>query len=253
MVVGGSQQKTLDPGFVLLGTSRQDVPVILGEMVLPDGFDFVSPSLTVKDWKLIRSLPQKAVADGIRSTVVDYNLKTPPRMRKISVSDSLILPKNIGIIYKSKLSNIFPEIYNKMNGNRNNSRHLKTYKVQHLRTFEVTPKNVLPNTQTAVELLMQGCYTYVRSFNMSIDDNNGEPYLILSDPRNGNAEVERFRIGRILYPRYRITPPDVCPVNNLLTFTIKAGSMDDGRPRRNEIHLFQVTQQIMSLFRCLKI
>ncbi|CAH8489856.1 unnamed protein product [Schistosoma rodhaini] len=127
-----------------------------------------------------------------------------------------------------------------MNGNRNNSRHLKTYKVQHLRTFEVTPTNVLPNTQTAVDLLLEGCYTYVRSFNMSIDDNDGEPYLILSDPRNGDAEVERFRIGRILYPRYRITPPDVCPVNNLLTFTIKAGSMDNGRPGRNEIHLFQV-------------
>lgn len=97
--------------------------------------------------------------------------------------------KNIEIIYKSKLSNIFPEIHNKMNGNRNNSRHVKTYKVQHLRTFEVTPKNVLPNTQTAVELLMQGCYTYVRSFNMSIDDNNDEPYLILSDPRNGDVSL----------------------------------------------------------------
>ncbi|VDP09213.1 unnamed protein product [Schistosoma mattheei] len=33
MVVGGSQQETLDPGFVLLGT-RQHVPVILGELVL---------------------------------------------------------------------------------------------------------------------------------------------------------------------------------------------------------------------------
>ncbi|RTG88334.1 epidermal growth factor receptor kinase substrate 8 [Schistosoma bovis] len=163
---------------------------------------------------------------------------TPKDKEKVSLI--IIGFKNIEIIYKSKLSNIFPEIHNKMNGNRNNSRHVKTYKVQHLRTFEVTPKNVLPNTQTAVELLMQGCYTYVRSFNMSIDDNNDEPYLILSDPRNGDAEVERFRIGRILYPRYRITPPDVCPVNNLLTFTIKAGSMDDGRPRRNEIHLFQV-------------
>ncbi|VDP08861.1 unnamed protein product [Schistosoma mattheei] len=33
MVVGGSQQETLDPGFVLLGT-RQHVPVILRELVL---------------------------------------------------------------------------------------------------------------------------------------------------------------------------------------------------------------------------
>ncbi|VDO87811.1 unnamed protein product [Schistosoma margrebowiei] len=35
MVVGGSQQETLDPGFVLFGTRHQDVPVILREMVLP--------------------------------------------------------------------------------------------------------------------------------------------------------------------------------------------------------------------------
>ncbi|VDP57798.1 unnamed protein product, partial [Schistosoma mattheei] len=48
MVVGGSQQETLDPGFVLLGT-RQHVPVILRELVLPGGFDLVSPSFTVRD------------------------------------------------------------------------------------------------------------------------------------------------------------------------------------------------------------
>ncbi|VDP42027.1 unnamed protein product [Schistosoma curassoni] len=39
MVVGGSQQETLDPGFVLLGTRQQDVPVILRELMLPGGFD----------------------------------------------------------------------------------------------------------------------------------------------------------------------------------------------------------------------
>ncbi|VDP39535.1 unnamed protein product [Schistosoma margrebowiei] len=49
MVVGGSQQETSDPGFVLLGTCQQDVPVILRELVLPDGFDPVSPSFTVRD------------------------------------------------------------------------------------------------------------------------------------------------------------------------------------------------------------
>ncbi|VDP16007.1 unnamed protein product [Schistosoma margrebowiei] len=48
MVVGGSQQKTLDPGFMLLGTRQQGVPVILRELVLPDKFDPVSPSFTVK-------------------------------------------------------------------------------------------------------------------------------------------------------------------------------------------------------------
>ncbi|VDP74023.1 unnamed protein product [Schistosoma curassoni] len=49
MVVGGSQQETLDPGFVLLSTRQQGVPVILREVVLPGGFDPVSPSFTVRD------------------------------------------------------------------------------------------------------------------------------------------------------------------------------------------------------------
>ncbi|VDP19821.1 unnamed protein product [Schistosoma margrebowiei] len=42
MVVGNSRQETLDSGFVLLGT-RQQVPVILRKLVLPGGFDLVSP------------------------------------------------------------------------------------------------------------------------------------------------------------------------------------------------------------------
>ena len=49
MVVGGGQQETLDPGFVLLGTRQLGVPVILRGLVLPDGFDPVSPSFTVTD------------------------------------------------------------------------------------------------------------------------------------------------------------------------------------------------------------
>ncbi|VDP48772.1 unnamed protein product [Schistosoma curassoni] len=49
MVVGGSQQETMDPGFVLLGTRQQGVLVILRELVLPDRFDSVSPSFTVRD------------------------------------------------------------------------------------------------------------------------------------------------------------------------------------------------------------
>ncbi|VDP81887.1 unnamed protein product, partial [Schistosoma curassoni] len=40
MVVGGSQKETLDPGFMLLDTHQQGVP---------DGFDLVSPSFTVRD------------------------------------------------------------------------------------------------------------------------------------------------------------------------------------------------------------
>ncbi|VDO67858.1 unnamed protein product [Schistosoma curassoni] len=46
IVVGGSQQQTLDQSFVLLGTRQQSVPVILRELVLPDELDPVSASLT---------------------------------------------------------------------------------------------------------------------------------------------------------------------------------------------------------------
>ncbi|VDP49509.1 unnamed protein product [Schistosoma mattheei] len=49
MVVGGSRQETLDPDFALLDTRQQGVPVILGKLVLPDRFDLVSPSFTVRD------------------------------------------------------------------------------------------------------------------------------------------------------------------------------------------------------------
>ncbi|VDP54421.1 unnamed protein product [Schistosoma curassoni] len=49
MVVGGSQQETLDPGFVLLGTRQQDAPVILRELMLPGEFDPVSPSFTARN------------------------------------------------------------------------------------------------------------------------------------------------------------------------------------------------------------
>ncbi|VDP25879.1 unnamed protein product [Schistosoma curassoni] len=49
MVVGGSRQETLDPGFVLLGTRQQGVPVILRELMLLDGLDPVSPIFTVRD------------------------------------------------------------------------------------------------------------------------------------------------------------------------------------------------------------
>ncbi|VDP68479.1 unnamed protein product [Schistosoma curassoni] len=49
MVVVGSRQETLNLGFVLLGTRQQDIPVILRELVLPDRFDPVSLSFTVRD------------------------------------------------------------------------------------------------------------------------------------------------------------------------------------------------------------
>ncbi|VDP19472.1 unnamed protein product [Schistosoma margrebowiei] len=49
MVVRGSRQETLDPGFVLLGTLQLGVLVVLRELVLHGGFDLVSPSFTVRD------------------------------------------------------------------------------------------------------------------------------------------------------------------------------------------------------------
>ncbi|VDP65580.1 unnamed protein product, partial [Schistosoma curassoni] len=39
----------MDPGFVLFVTRQQGVSVILRELVLPGGFDPVSPSSTVRD------------------------------------------------------------------------------------------------------------------------------------------------------------------------------------------------------------
>ncbi|VDP20072.1 unnamed protein product [Schistosoma margrebowiei] len=39
MVVGGSQQETLDLGFVLLSTRQQGVSVILRELIFSNGFD----------------------------------------------------------------------------------------------------------------------------------------------------------------------------------------------------------------------
>ncbi|VDP49359.1 unnamed protein product [Schistosoma curassoni] len=49
MLVGGSQQETLDSGFVLFNTHLQGVPIILRELALPDRFDPMSPSFTFRD------------------------------------------------------------------------------------------------------------------------------------------------------------------------------------------------------------
>ncbi|VDP45830.1 unnamed protein product [Schistosoma mattheei] len=49
MVFRSSQQETLNLGFVPLGTRQQGEPVILRELMLPDGLDPVSPSFTVRD------------------------------------------------------------------------------------------------------------------------------------------------------------------------------------------------------------
>ncbi|VDP47483.1 unnamed protein product [Schistosoma margrebowiei] len=58
MVVGVSRQETLDPSFVLLGTHQRSVPVILRELALPDGFDPVSPSFTVRNVTTELSVPR---------------------------------------------------------------------------------------------------------------------------------------------------------------------------------------------------
>ncbi|VDO68323.1 unnamed protein product [Schistosoma curassoni] len=75
MVIGRSQRETLDPGFVLLGTRQQGVRVILRELVLPDGFDPVSPSFTGRDVTTELSGPRptdllKRVEGKIRRTIV---------------------------------------------------------------------------------------------------------------------------------------------------------------------------------------
>ncbi|VDP46646.1 unnamed protein product [Schistosoma margrebowiei] len=60
MMVGSSQQETLNPNFVLLRTCQQGVPVILRELVLPSGFDLVSPSFTIRDVNTELSEPRLA-------------------------------------------------------------------------------------------------------------------------------------------------------------------------------------------------
>ncbi|VDP58358.1 unnamed protein product [Schistosoma mattheei] len=49
MVVGHSQQQTLNLGFMPLGTRQQGMPATSRELVFPDGFDPVSSSLTVRN------------------------------------------------------------------------------------------------------------------------------------------------------------------------------------------------------------
>ncbi|VDO62986.1 unnamed protein product [Schistosoma curassoni] len=74
MVVGGSRQETLDPGFVLLGSRQQGVPVILRGLVLPDKFDSVSPSFTVRDVTTVSShldwWPHCIMVDSNRSALI---------------------------------------------------------------------------------------------------------------------------------------------------------------------------------------
>ncbi|VDP82755.1 unnamed protein product [Schistosoma mattheei] len=48
----------MDPDVMLLGTRQEGVPVILRVLVLPNGFDPMSPNLTVRDVTTELSGPQ---------------------------------------------------------------------------------------------------------------------------------------------------------------------------------------------------
>ncbi|VDO85506.1 unnamed protein product [Schistosoma margrebowiei] len=48
MVVGGSQQETLNLDFVLFGTRQQGLPVIVRGLMLRDGFSLMLPSFTAQ-------------------------------------------------------------------------------------------------------------------------------------------------------------------------------------------------------------
>ncbi|VDO48569.1 unnamed protein product [Schistosoma margrebowiei] len=84
MVVGGSQQETLDPGFVLFGTRQQGVPVILRELVLPGGFDLVSPSFTVRDVTTELSEHETRV-QGFLLTTSNHHLKSQYIVPAVSI------------------------------------------------------------------------------------------------------------------------------------------------------------------------
>ncbi|VDP67242.1 unnamed protein product [Schistosoma mattheei] len=49
MVFGGSRQEIMKQDIVLFGTRQQSVPIILRELMLPEGPDPVSPSFTIRD------------------------------------------------------------------------------------------------------------------------------------------------------------------------------------------------------------
>ncbi|VDP72049.1 unnamed protein product [Schistosoma mattheei] len=59
----------MDPGFVLHGTRQQGVPVMLRELLLPEGFDLVSPSFTVRD--VTTELSGPMVVGGSRQETLD--------------------------------------------------------------------------------------------------------------------------------------------------------------------------------------
>ncbi|VDP63842.1 unnamed protein product [Schistosoma mattheei] len=75
IVIRGSRQETLNPGFVLFGTRQQVVPVILRELVFPYGFDTVSPSFTVKDITTELSGPTSCRIESVREHQFPQNYR----------------------------------------------------------------------------------------------------------------------------------------------------------------------------------
>ncbi|VDP56194.1 unnamed protein product [Schistosoma curassoni] len=66
-------RETLDLSFLLLGTRQQGVPVILRDVVLPGGFDPVSPSFIVRDVATELSGPRLT---SCRTEIIDCRLYT---------------------------------------------------------------------------------------------------------------------------------------------------------------------------------
>ncbi|VDO62139.1 unnamed protein product [Schistosoma margrebowiei] len=100
MVVEGSQQETLDPGFVLFGTRQQGVTVILRDMMLPDRFNPVSPSFTVGDQGvpvILRELALLGGSDLVSSSFTVREVTTElsePRLTSCRTETQFIHPEH---------------------------------------------------------------------------------------------------------------------------------------------------------------
>ncbi|VDP25679.1 unnamed protein product [Schistosoma curassoni] len=92
MVVGGSQQETLDPGFVLFGTRQQDVPVILREPVLPGGFDLVSRPISSSEPLKMKSLKYISRKPVIMPRIATLNDLNSHRLGRIIYFMAVSLP-----------------------------------------------------------------------------------------------------------------------------------------------------------------